>query len=872
MSTDNLDQSASSPQELDLEAKPARILVVDDEPDLEVLFRQMFRKETRNKIFSFTFVYNGRQALDKLDEDDQFDLVLSDIRMPDMDGLTLLSKIRQRFPLLATVMVTAYGDMVNIRKAMNGGAFDFISKPIQYADLKATIQKTLKYVHELRDLHRHRLEEERARERMVTELRKVNDLKDAFLANTSHELRTPLNGIIGLVESLLRGSGGDFSSEARRNLQVVLYSGQRLAQLINDLLDFSRLRKNELSLYLKPISPFALVDLVLSIMEPLVGDRDLSLVNELPKGIAAVRVDEYRIQQVLINLIGNAVKFSEQGRVTVSAMVEDDWMRISVSDQGPGIPEERQADIFEPFQQGDGSAQRDFGGTGLGLSISRDIVTKHGGEIGLRSKLGEGSQFWFKVPLAGEDAQPLEGFEIALSKPVDLVGAPEEFMESADPAVSTAPVGETLNRRLAGLQTDNYQILAVDDDAVNLQVLEQHLAGFQVTKVSRGAEAVELIEDGNMFDLVLLDVMMPQMSGIEVCQRIREVYGPHELPVLLITAKNQVADLVAGLEAGANDYLTKPISATELIARVHTHLQLLITTRQLRSAQEEARTNARAAGKAKFATSVLHNIGNILNSMNVSMKNIGRVVNGSRVDGLHKANRILDENSGNLPEFFANDEKGEQLLQYYRHLGNLLQKENDDVVEELDNAEKKIGLMKDIIETQQYYSKEKKSLTTVNLDIAVEESLAVQKDLIDERGVKLQVDFKCDIPIMAHQAVLVHVLVNLIKNAVEAMDAVEERRLLIETGTRDEDVPFFRITDSGEGIVNTEEIFQHGFTTKKYGHGYGLHYCMKAVESMNGEMKVASEGKGKGATFELAFKPFLGGDLRHDDPRYRSSN
>lgn len=867
MSTDNLDQSASSPQELDLETKPARILVVDDEPDLEVLFRQMFRKETRNKIFSFTFVYNGRQALEKLDEDDQFDLVLSDIRMPDMDGLTLLSKIRSRFPLLATVMVTAYGDMVNIRKAMNGGAFDFISKPIQYADLKATIQKTLQYVNELRDLHRHRIEEERARERMVTELRKVNRMKDEFLANTSHELRTPLNGIIGLVENLLRGVGGDLGEQARRNLQIVLYSGQRLAQLINDLLDFSRLRNNDLALFPKSISPHDLVALVLQVIEPLIGDKDLSLVNELPKGIAAIKVDEYRIQQVLINLVGNAVKFSEQGQVTVSAMVEDDWMRISVADQGPGIAAEQQDGIFEPFQQGDGSERRDYGGTGLGLSISRDIVALHGGEIGVRSKPGEGSQFWFKVPLSHTEPLPLEGFEVGVAKPLDMADDAMDVVEAV-----AGEAGANLTRRLSALEPECFKILAVDDDAVNLRVLEQHLTGFQVTKVTRGAEAVALIESEQTFDLVLLDVMMPQMSGIEVCRRIREEFGPHELPVLLLTAKNQVSDLVAGLEAGANDYMTKPISRAELIARVHTHLQLLFTTRQLRAAQEEARTNARAAGKAKFATSVLHNIGNILNSMNVSMKNIGRVVNGSRLNGLLKANRILEENSANLSEFFAKDEKGEQLLQYYQHLGNLLQKENEDVVDELDNAEKKIALMKDIIETQQYYSKEKKSLLAVNLDIAVEESLAVQKDLIDERGVVLQVDFKCDIQIMAHQAVLVHVLVNLIKNAVEAMDNVEDRRLMIETGTLADDVPFFRISDSGEGITDVDEIFQHGFTTKKYGHGYGLHYCMKAIESMSGEMKVFSEGSGKGATFELLFKPYLGGDLRHDDPRYRSSN
>ncbi|CAM2068680.1 Response regulator [Sulfidibacter corallicola] len=846
------------PQKLDLETRPARILVADDEPDLEVLFRQMFRKELRRKEFSFVFVYNGRAALEKLAEDPEFDMVLSDIRMPDMDGLTLLKQLRANYPLLATVMVTAYGDMINIRKAMNEGAFDFISKPIQYSDVMATIRKTLNHVKELRDLDRHRREEAQAQERLVAELRKVDRLKDEFLANTSHELRTPLNAIIGLTETLLHNEDENLSVEARQNLRLMLYSGQRLTNLINDLLDFSKLKNDDLSLVPKSISPYEMVELTFRLTETLLGGKDVRLVNELPKGVPAIHVDEYRLQQILINLVGNAIKFTERGSITVAAYVEDDWMRLSVNDTGSGIADTQLDTIFEPFYQADGSEERHYGGTGLGLSITRKLVELHGGKIGVRSKEGEGTTFWFTLPLSQRDAEPLEGFTFTIAKPITMT-------ESAD--FEALPPNEDLDRvsqRLVELEPQSFHLLAVDDDAVNLRVLEQHLKDFQVTRVQRGADAIKLIEEGRRFDLVLLDVMMPQVSGIQVCRKIRSLYGPHELPVLLLTAKNQVGDLVSGLVAGANDYLTKPLSRAELIARVHTHLELLQTTRQLRSAQDEARENARAAGKAKFATSVLHNIGNILNSMNVSMKNISKVINNSRLNGFHKANRILEENKVNLANLFEQAGKGEQLVDYYQHLGSLLQKENNDMLDELENAEKKITLMKDIIETQQYYAKEDQNLLPVQLDLAVEESIAVQKEMLEGYGVELKSQFRCDTPVMAHQAVLVHILVNLIKNAIEAMEQAETRVLTIETGLNEEGQPFCRISDTGIGIENMDDIFQHGFTTKKYGHGYGLHYCAKAMEAMGGSMSADSEGKHRGAQFQMLFQPYQFRTVRHD--------
>jgi CheY-like chemotaxis protein len=249
---------------------PAKILVVDDESDLEILFRQMFRREIRKSEMSFAFVHNGQQALDKLALENDFDMVLSDIRMPQMDGLTLLAKLNKEYPTLKAVMVTAYGDMENIRRAMNGGAFDFISKPIQYHE--ATIEKTLNHVKELKELHRAREERIQAQARLVTELRKLDKMKDEFLANTSHELRTPLNGIIGIVESLLAEAASD---KARANLELVLQSGKRLAHLVNEILDFAKLKNDGYSLRREPLRLDRTIRAVLQLSEPLAREKNL---------------------------------------------------------------------------------------------------------------------------------------------------------------------------------------------------------------------------------------------------------------------------------------------------------------------------------------------------------------------------------------------------------------------------------------------------------------------------------------------------------------------------------------------------------------------------------------------------------------------
>jgi two-component system, sensor histidine kinase ChiS len=391
-------------------------------------------------------------------------------------------------------------------------------------------------------------------------LQRVDQLKDEFLANTSHELRTPLNGIIGLAESLIDGAAGELSESAQKNLAMIAASGKRLSILVNDILDFSKLKHREIALQLKPIGLREIVEVVLTLSQPLVAKKPVKLINAIAPNLSPATADENRLLQILHNLVDNAIKFTDSGQIEVSAKeINMNYLEITVADTGIGIPTEKLDKIFESFEQADGRTARKYGGTGLGLAVTKQLVQLHGGEIWVKSTPKVGSQFQLTLPIS-EEPQP-----IPLSLGPVLHRTLLENSLSQDTEVF-------ISKRLEG----PFKILIVDDEPINLQVLLNHLSllNYPIIQANSGIEAWKLIEKGLKPDVILLDVMMPQMTGYEVTQKIRELFPANELPILMLTAKNQISDLVTGLEVGANDYLTKPISKNELLAKVKSHLQL----------------------------------------------------------------------------------------------------------------------------------------------------------------------------------------------------------------------------------------------------------------------------------------------------------
>lgn len=403
------------------------------------------------------------------------------------------------------------------------------------------------------------------------ELKVVDKLKDQFLANTSHELRTPLVGILGIAESVLDGAVGPISENLHRNITLIVQSGRRLTSLINDILDFSKMRERTIETKREAVSLHDVCEIVLTTSYHLIGKNDVSLQNALPAELAKVRGDSNRIQQVLYNLVGNAIKFTKHGTVKLSAEETQDEIIVHISDTGTGISREHWESIFLPFEQGDASAERQSGGTGIGLTVTKQLVEVMGGRIWLDSTLGQGTTFSFTLPKATHDDPDATITEQALSSHIQEVGNATE---------------SELAQLICLSGYHGASILIVDDEPVNRQVLQNQLnrSGFTITEAQSGAEALQLLHGAPLPDIILLDVMMPGMSGYTVCSELRKTHSMDDLPIIFLTAKNQVANLVEGFSVGGNDYLTKPFSKNELLARIDVQLRLKSTNQHLKEA------------------------------------------------------------------------------------------------------------------------------------------------------------------------------------------------------------------------------------------------------------------------------------------------
>lgn len=442
---------------------------------------------------------------------------------------------------------------------------------VQWGTLAQVIAFASVLVRRFLVLHAEVLESRQLLREKNERLEQLDKLKDQFLANTSHELRTPLNGIIGIAESLLNAGG--MSDCIRSNLKLIVKSGRRLSSLINDILDFSKLKERTIELQLQALRPIDEVATVVASAAALVDRKKVEVRNEVPADLPAIEADENRFQQILYNLVGNAIKFTDRGSVTVSAAVEERVVTFHVSDTGIGIPEERRDEIFLPFEQGDASASRRFGGTGLGLTITRQLVELHGGRIWFETEVGRGTTFHFTIPASGREPQSSGNVRPAC---VDL--SQEEAASRLDGEVASGVLGIDLASHLGRPPA----VLIVDDEPVNRQVLLNHLwgRGFHLVEVSDGPSALREVHRSKP-DLVLLDVMMPGMSGYEVCKRLRKLHSASELPIIFLTAKNQIENMVEGFAAGANDYLIKPFLASELLARVEVQLHNTLLTREV---------------------------------------------------------------------------------------------------------------------------------------------------------------------------------------------------------------------------------------------------------------------------------------------------
>ncbi|MFK7907835.1 MAG: response regulator, partial [Chitinophagales bacterium] len=295
---------------------PAKILVVDDEPDLEILIRRKFRRKIRANEMELLFARNGLEALELLKEHPDVDLVVTDINMPEMDGMTLLNEINNLDIIVKSVVMSAYGDLDNIRIAMNRGAFDFITKPIDFKDLEITIDKSLAEVALLKKGFSASQEFQAEKDRRLR-AETSRRFKEQFLANMSHEIRTPMNAVVGITNLLLKKSPRPDQTEY---LQIVQQSAHNLLVIINDILDLSKIEAGKMDLEHKPFSIQNALRNVTKMLDFKAKEKGLKLLLEVDENIPnAVLGDVARLGQVLMNLVGNAIKFTEKGEVRITA-------------------------------------------------------------------------------------------------------------------------------------------------------------------------------------------------------------------------------------------------------------------------------------------------------------------------------------------------------------------------------------------------------------------------------------------------------------------------------------------------------------------------------------------------------------------------
>ncbi len=381
-----------------------KILVVDDEKEIRDF---LFKALTRIGGFQVELAENGEEALKKM-EKGKFDLVLTDLKMPSVDGLQLITEISRSKPETLTVLMTGHGTIDSAIEAMKRGASDYLTKPLNIDELIVRLRKVLSEKQRFMGLQSCIVDLERANE----ELRKIDAMKSEFVSIASHELRTPLAAIKNAIQLILQGKTGAINENQTKFLSMAERNINRLTNILNNLLDLSKIESGKIELKFEDVVFKSLIELTVSSLRPQADGKSIKVISEISEGLPAVYGDKEKIEQILINLIGNAIKFTpEGGNIYVSATPFSEEreggishkVAISVKDTGIGISPEYLDSIFDKFYQVEGTLQRSVGGTGLGLAITKGLVETHQGKIWVESEVGKGSTFTFTLPASEEE-------------------------------------------------------------------------------------------------------------------------------------------------------------------------------------------------------------------------------------------------------------------------------------------------------------------------------------------------------------------------------------------------------------------------------------------------------------------------------------
>jgi two-component system sensor histidine kinase ChiS len=676
-------------------------------------------------------------------------------------------------------------------------------------------------------------------------LLEYDEQKDEFLANTSHELKTPLQGMIGLADSVIDGAAGQVNDSVKNNLSMIVDTGRRLNQLINDILDVSALKHREIQLEQKTISLRTLVKVVLILLKPLSSDKRLILINRVPRKLDYIYADENRLHQIMDNLIGNAIKYSDSGTITISAEKKDEMIEVSIADTGIGFTQEKVSKLFAAFERDEIVASQDYEGYGLGLGITKKLIELHGGTIRIVPNQGKGTQVVFTLPISqSKKKEKLEKGPLFFEKKIPDYIQKDSFLEVPS--------------------YNDVKILVVDDEAINRRLLKNHLTlqEYHVTLAESGEKALELInkmDKEDLPDLILLDVMMFKLSGFDVCKKIRETYSSSEIPIIFLSARNQIKDLIQGLKAGANDYIVKPFSKEELLARVSLQVKISKLNRErkklISSLEEKVKIRTQELEKSLNSLKLLQSQlvhTERMSSLGTLSAGIAHEINNP-VAFTHVAAQNLERDLTAFQEFIfdiAGDDAGSEMVGIFHEKFDRFFSEIKSLLEGTRRIKSIVSDLRtfsrvDIIE-QNYSNLFKGLRSTIKI---------VQTNY--KNKIDFQVNIFSDLEVFCNISQINQVFMNILINACQSVESCEKKTPFVKIDSyllEDSNKVGVSIQDNGEGIDEDkiDQIFEPFYTTKpvNQGTGLGLSISHGIIENHHGKIDVQSK-KGKGTTMTI---------------------
>ena len=627
-------------------------------------------------------------------------------------------------------------------------------------------------------------------------LQELDKLKNEFFANISHELRTPLTLILSPVEERLERGQAEPDPGL---LDVIRRNAVRLLRLIDDLLDLSRIDAGRLRLRIGPVDLRLLVEQAVEAFLPAASAKQIAMEWSAPPSTPDLYGDPHRLEIIVTNLLGNALKFTgSHGRITIRVEQSDSHLEIAVADTGEGISREDLGKIFERFHQVEGSARRRREGAGIGLALARELAELHGGSIDVTSEVGRGSTFLVRLPLGRDHFHPdvVERRKVDLAVPVGRRATDFGQEREEPPIVPVAPIPERAPGDELLFEGGRRARLVVAEDNADLREFLRTLLlpSYDVIAASDGREALELVR-AERPDLVLSDVMMPHMTGTDLCMAIKDDESLQNTPVILLTARTGSEAVLEGYTSGADDFVNKPIHPRILLARIRAQLRLRALGLQL--AQQE-----RLAAVGTLAAGVGHEVRNPINA----------VLNGARA--------LLDRQG--------------------------IEPSARRVLEVIEEAGRRIdGISAALLDHA--HPAEQDRPRPCDVKAGIEATLR----LLEHRTRHVQVHraYGTDSPVLASAAELNQVFLNLLDNALRS----SAKNLWVRVEEKDGRV-HVGIDDDGPGVPReiVNRIFDPFFTTRGPGEGtgLGLYLSRKIVNRYGGELRVG-ERHGGGAAFSV---------------------